>query len=143
MLYGIQGFKIRINPINITLTVFVMLTCLPILYAGSKTLATESATFTLYLFLFALLLQDYLLGNKVRIAIVGWILIISGLILACWVVSQDVIASINPLLLNVIPKLSDWRGFLYAGFGNTSHIGDFLALTLLLALLYFLYVSCI
>ena len=135
-----KGIRIRLNAINAALVFFVLLTALSLLYAGSKSLARDYISLTLYLFVFAVLLQDYLMGSKVRIVVLGWLLIFSGLITAVWVLYQDIIAHINPALLHIIPKLSDWRGFLIAGFGNTNHIGDFLALALVLACLFFLYV---
>lgn len=135
-----KGLRFRLNAINASLVFFVFLTVLSLLYAGSKSLARDCVSFTLYLLVFAVLLQDCLMGNKVRIVVLGWLLIFSGMITGVWVLYQDTLAHINPALLHIMPKLSDWRGFLAAGFGNTNHIGDFLALALLLACLFFLYV---
>ncbi len=135
-----EGFKIRLHSLNLTLLVYVLLVALSILYAKSKALAVEDTGILLSLFIFALLLQDYAMGKKVRIAVLGWILIVSGLITSIWVLYEDIVSSFYPSASRVVPRLSDWRGFLSAGLGNTNHIADFLALCLLLSLLYFIYV---
>lgn len=140
VLFNNQGFKIRLNIVNTVLAFFVLLHLTSLIYASSKSLARDSISFTFYLFVMALLIQDYLLGRRTQIVILGWVLLFSGALTAVWVLMQDFIACSRPELLGIIPKLSDWRGFLSAGLGNTNHIGDFLALSLIIALLCFLFV---
>lgn len=131
-----QGLKIRLNIFNAALLFFVLLNALSLIYATSKSLSIETISFTVYLLLFAILLQDYLLGKRRQIVVAGWIFLFSGVLTAIWVLMQDFF----PQLFGIVPKLPDWRGFLSAGLGNTNHIGDFLALTLVLALLLFLFI---
>ncbi|MCX7766448.1 MAG: O-antigen ligase family protein, partial [Candidatus Sumerlaeia bacterium] len=140
ILFNNQGFKIRLNVINAVLAFFVFLHFTSLIYTSSKSLARDSISFTFYLFVMALLIQDYLLGKRTKIVVLGWVLLVSGVLTAGWVLIQDFIASTRPEMLGIMPKLSDWRGFLSAGLGNTNHIGDFLALSLIVTLMFFLFV---
>jgi hypothetical protein len=79
------------------------------------------------------------MASKVRIVVVVWVLIVSGIVTGVWVLMEDIIAKTNPEILRIMPRLSDWRGFLSAGVGNTNHIGDHLAITLVMAILFFIY----
>jgi O-antigen ligase len=67
----------------------------------------------------------------------GWALIALGIVTAIWVLRDDCLRAWLPGVLAITPNLSDWRGFLAAGLGNTSHIGDLLALAILPALVAF------
>lgn len=66
------------------------------------------------------------------LAALAWV--ITGVLTAFWVLADDVRQAWFPELLRTIANLPDWRGYLSAGLGNTNHIGDLLALTLLITL---------
>jgi O-antigen ligase len=58
-------------------------------------------------------------------------------IVALWVLHDDVIQHFFPERVRVLAKLPDWRGYISGPFGNTSHLGDFLALALIPTLILF------
>lgn len=60
-----------------------------------------------------------------------------GVVTALWTLRQDFAAAFWPEQAGMVPNLPDWRGYLAAGLGNTNHIGDLLALDLLVALVLF------
>jgi O-antigen ligase len=68
---------------------------------------------------------------------IAWLWIGIGVLTACWVLAEDTIRAWWPQWCWIHPNLSDWRGYLAAGLGNTSHIGDLLALLLLPTLILF------
>lgn len=67
----------------------------------------------------------------------AWVAVGVGAVTALWTLAQDFAAAFWPERAGVVPNLPDWRGYLSAGLGNTNHIGDLLALALLLALVLF------
>lgn len=78
------------------------------------------------------------LGLRRRALIrMAWLFVGVGVLTALWVLLDDVIQARFPQLIRVKPNLPDWRGFLSAGLGNTSHIGDLTALALIPALALF------
>ncbi len=139
-LYLEKGFQLRLSVINAALACFALWNSLTLVYAGSFSLAWEHVSLTLSLFVFALLLQDYLMRNKVRVVVLAWVMIAGGVATGLWVLLQDVAVKTGYGGIGIVSKLSDWRGFLSAGFGNTNHIGDHLSLCLIIAILFFIYV---
>lgn len=69
----------------------------------------------------------------------AWGLVGAGAVVALWVLYEDWCVAFAPERLGIVSKLEDWRGYLVASLGNTSHIGDFCSLAFLLALLGFVY----
>jgi O-antigen ligase len=145
--------RLRLHWINLALLLFVAWKAASIAWARSRSLAVENASWWGVLFLWCLLFQDWLGASTERLSKLSIALTISALLLALWVILQDFAvplhlayqgavsgessaAAEHPLfglfryltgLGAIVPKLPDWRGFLWAGFGNTSHIGDYLA----------------
>ncbi|HRU54258.1 MAG TPA: O-antigen ligase family protein, partial [Candidatus Sumerlaeia bacterium] len=79
------------------------------------------------LFLCSLLLQDILYGNRRGVMMIVWALACCTAITATWALWQDFAASFFKELVRTQPRLSDWRGFISAGLGNTGYIADYLA----------------
>ena len=57
-----------------------------------------------------------------------------GAATALWALYDDAVRAWFPQYRHLISNLGDWRGYLAAGLGSTSHIGDLTALALLPAL---------
>jgi len=122
-----KSFRVMFSPINALLFVYLVLHLISGFVAGSPSLWKEETIRIGFLFLFALMLQDYLYGNRRRVFLLIWALSISAFITALWTLYEDVTARFFPHLSFIRPRLADWRGFLSAGLGNSGYIGDYLA----------------
>lgn len=120
-------FRIMFSPINGILAAYILLNLISGFAAQSPSLWRSECFNWVMLFLCALLLQDVLYGNRRGLMMIFWALACSAAITATWTLWQDFAARFFPDMLRAQPKLSDWRGFLSAGFGNTGYIADFLA----------------
>ena len=132
------------RPVNITLLAFFLWNCLTFLWAQSPSLALDHSAWMLYLVVLVFVLQDWFALRRNRVIYCAWALIAAGAVIAIITLIQDFgivfFPDSLPDFLHIrAPKLPDWRGYLSATFGNTSHIADFLALQFIPALmLYFL-----
>lgn len=101
-----------------------------VLWAPSRSLAVERAAQITWLTLALLVGMQFLIRRRALL----WIArlgIAVGVVTALWVLAEDAVRAWLPQYLWIQPNLSDWRGYLSAGLGNTNHIGDLLALALL------------
>jgi O-antigen ligase len=135
-----ERLRFYLHRINLFLLIFFALSCVSIRVAKSVSLALESVSFLMAVTVFVFLLQDYVRGRRTRIVLIGWAVMLSALITAGWVIYEDFIRAFRPEWLRSVSKLSDWRGYLTAGLGNTNHIGDFIAFAVPIALVMYLYV---
>jgi O-antigen ligase len=79
--------------------------------------------------------------DKKFLCILFFIGIITSLITSLWVLYNDIIAysyKYNQFIIGIESKLEDWRGFLIAGFGNTSHIAGHIAYFVPITFLFYL-----
>ncbi len=67
----------------------------------------------------------------------AWLGIAVAVVTAVWTLRDDALRAWWPEKLRLVSNLSDWRGYLAAGLGNTNHIGDLLALALIPTLVFF------
>ncbi len=135
-----RPFRLSLSYLNVALLVFLVINFLSLVKAQSWSLAKDHIRFLLMIYLIILVLQDYLNGNRRRVMILGWALVASAFLTGVWVLYQDFMQAFAPGRLPIVPRLSDWRGFLSAGLGNTNYIGDYLAFVFPVALLLYLYV---
>lgn len=116
--------------------VFFGLHPLSLLWAESPSLALERSL-QMGAMTLALWVGFQSLRTLRLLVVVGWTAVGVGVAVALMTLYQDFGAAFWPERLGVVPNLPDWRGYLSAGLGNTNHIGDLLALDLLLALVLF------
>lgn len=135
-----RPFRIMFSPVTGLLAVYFLIHLISGIVAGSKSLWRDEVFRILWLMLFALLFQNYLYGNRRRLFIVIWAMILSSFITAGWALYQDFIAAFYPHILEVRSRLPDWRGFIAAGFGNTGYVADYLAVLFPMNLLLYLHV---
>jgi len=135
-----KNVRLMFSPITGILAGYILLNVLSGLVAGSFSLWWDEVKRLIILFIFALLLQDYLYGNTRRIFVLIWALTLSAAITATWIIIQDFSARFFPYFVNIIPRLQDWRGFLAAGIGNTGYVADYLAVLFPMNLLLYLHV---
>ncbi len=135
-----HSFRISLSYLNVALLVFLAINFLSLVKAQSWSLAKDHIQFLLMIYLIILVLQDYLNGNRRRLMMLAWALVVSAFLTGAWVLYQDFMQAFAPGRLPIVPRLSDWRGFLSAGLGNTNYIGDYLAFVFPIALLLYLYV---
>lgn len=135
-----RPFRISLSYLNVALLVFLAINFLSLVKAQSWSLAKDHIQFLLMIYLIILVLQDYLNGNRRRLMMLAWALVVSAFLTGVWVLYQDFMQAFAPGRLPIVPRLSDWRGFLSAGLGNTNYIGDYLAFVFPIALLLYLYV---
>jgi len=102
-------------------------------WARSPSLGVDRAARVTWLTL-ALLGSFQWLRNRRDLAAVGALFVGVGAVTALWILVEDALRAWWPELVYLKSNLADWRGFLAAGLGNTNHVGDLLALTLLTAL---------
>jgi len=112
---------------------FAALQFLSISWAESESLAVERALQITALTLAFLTLVQVLRSRRGILAY-GWMWLAVADVTALWTLGQDFIRAFAPERVNIISNLPDWRGYLAAGLGNTSHIGDLTALGLLVSL---------
>jgi hypothetical protein len=116
--------------------VFFLLHPLSLIWAESPSLAVERSLQIGALTL-ALAVGVQVVRTRRVLLTMAWIAVGAGVLTALWTLRQDFAAAFWPHRTGVVPNLPDWRGYLSAGMGNTNHIGDLLALCLLIALVLF------
>lgn len=135
-----RPFRVMFSPVTGLLAAYLMIHLISGIVAGSKSLWRDEVFRILWLLLFALILQNYLYGNRRRLFIIIWAMVLSSLITAVWTLCQDFIAVFYPHMLAVQSRLSDWRGLIAAGLGNTGYVADYLAVLFPMNLLLYLHV---
>lgn len=142
--------RLRVHPLNLVLAVVVAWKALSWFWAESRSLAADDIRWWATLLVWCLLFQDWLAGGQRRLMLCAGALTLSALVLSLWVLLQDFGVAFSdvwarnlmhmpagvrdPLhwllerLTGGVAKLPDWRGYLWAGLGNTNHIADYLAL---------------
>ena len=123
-----RTFILPLNPVLLILELYAALHAISIFWALSPSLASDEAQWWLLLAAAGLLFPSAFARHERRQTILAATLLISGAITAIWVLNDDLRQAFWSSSVSVVNKLGDWRGVLHAGFGNTSHIGDFLAL---------------
>lgn len=109
-----------------------------IAWADSRSLAWDDARQWITLLLAAILIHDTIGGDRRRLIRLAWGLVVSAALTAVWTLRQDFVQAFGDTG-GMVSKLPDWRGYLAAGFGNTGHIADFLALTFVTVLMLYCY----
>lgn len=123
-----QPFHLPLNPLAAILPLYALLHSASVLWAQSPSLASDRAMMWGLVALVSIILPTALLEKPRRLNVLGAALLASAAVTATWALSEDVVQAFFPELVRGVNRLGDWRGWLRAGFGNTSHIGDFLAL---------------
>lgn len=124
------------NHVWIALLAFTLWHWIAVFWGQSFSLGVERAMQITWLTL-AFWVGVQTLTRRRTLAWMGWILVALGVITALWVLTEDAVRVWMPHLIWITPNLPDWRGYISAGLGNTSHIGDLLALAFLPALIMF------
>lgn len=101
-----------------------------VLWARSPSLAAGRAMQITWLTL-ALWLGLQVNLRRRALLILAWSWVGVATLTALWVLLEDAVQAFLPGHRWVVSNLGDWRGWLVAGLGNTSHLGDLLALALL------------
>lgn len=115
--------------------VFFALNLLSAAWAPSRSLALERAAQVGSLTLALWLLNVFAPTRRWMIRH-AWLWVAVACVTALWTIKQDFVAAWWPERAGMRPNLPDWRGYLAAGLGNTNHIGDLLALALIVALVF-------
>lgn len=121
-------FRFFLSKINLWILIFFIIHIISLFKAKSISLGWERVGFWAIIIVFLSIFQDSVKRNTSLVAKLLFGIIVSGTLTSLWVVYQDFASVFFPEKLNLISKLEDWRGYLSAGFGNTSHIGDFIAI---------------
>jgi O-antigen ligase len=119
-----------LQPLWIAIVVWIGWYWIAALWARSGGLAIDRAWRMTSIFL-AFWLALHVLRTHRTLARLAWVWTGLGTATALWVLRDDAMQAWAPYLLDVRANLPDWRGYLTAGLGNTNHVGDLLALTLL------------
>ena len=126
--FGVR-MRLPLVPLNGFLALALLWTALSIIWSHAPDLAREETVRLGGALLFVLCLQSLAGGARRRLLTLAKILLLSTFILSLWVIVQDFRQAFAPQTLNVRSVLGDWRDALaVVGLGNTSHIGDMLAL---------------
>lgn len=125
-----------LNEIWIGSLLFALWHWVAVLWARSSSLAFERAAQVTWLTL-ALWLGLQLFTRRRALLWIGWAWIGVGVVTALWVLVEDAVHAWFPSHGWIVSNLGDWRGYLAAGLGNTSHIGDLTALALIPTLMLF------
>ena len=123
----------QVSEIWIGSFVFALWHWVAALWARSGSLAVERAAQVTWLTL-ALWLGLQLLNRRRALLWLAWAGVGVGTMTALWVLVEDAMQAWFRSHVWIVSQLGDWRGYLAAGLGNTSHIGDLTALALLPAL---------
>lgn len=121
--------KFYLHPILFTLIVFFIINLISLIKAESLSLGLDKIRLWIIYLLYFILLITFRKDIKF-LFILFFIGIITSLITSVWVLYNDIIAYLykyNQFVIGIESKLEDWRGFLVAGFGNTSHIAGHIA----------------
>ena len=103
------------------------------LWAAAPELARARSFDYLMLGIFAFVAQSLLARNRGRLVLLAKVFLTSTLFLATWVIVTDFRQAFDPGSISARAILGDWRDALSSvALGNTSHLGDMLALGLLL-----------
>jgi O-antigen ligase len=116
--------------------VFFLLHPLSLIWTQSRSLGIER-TLQIGALTLAVAVGIQVVRTRRVLLTMAWIGVAVGVATALWTLNQDFAAAFWPERAGVMPNLPDWRGYLAAGLGNTNHIGDLLALDILLALVLF------
>jgi O-antigen ligase len=116
--------------------VFFLLHPLSLLWADSPSLGVERSL-QIGAATLALAVGIQVVRTRRVLLTMAWIAVAVAVVTALWTLQQDFAAAFWPARAGVVPNLPDWRGYLAAGLGNTNHIGDLLALAILIALVLF------
>jgi len=136
-----QEFRFKIHQLNLWILVFFAGHLVSLIKAGSISLGLERIRFLLSLLIFTFILQDYLRKDRKNLFKISAGITLSAVLTSIWVVYEDFISVFSPESVTIVSKLADWRGYLSAGFGNTSHIGDFLAIGWMIGFFWFIFVQ--
>ena len=136
-----RPFRIMLSPITGLLALYVAIHALSGVVAGSPSLWRDETARLLTLFLFGLILQDYLYGNRTRLLVCIWALSLSSFMIAVWALYQDFAQVFFPKTLDIQTRLSDWQNYISSGLGNTGYIADYLAVLFPMNLLLYLHVK--
>jgi len=97
---------------------------------SSLPLATDRLGLVAQAFLLILLLQDFARGRRLYLIAIGWLIVMSGMATAGWVLSEDVGRWLgSERSQQVAGRLEDWRYALSAGLGNPGFVADWIALS--------------
>ena len=132
--------RIYLHPILFALIVFFIINLISLIKAESLSLGFEKIRLWLFYLLYFVLLITFRKDKKF-LCILFFIGIITSLITSLWVLYNDIIAysyKYNQFIIGIESKLEDWRGFLVAGFGNTSHIAGHIAYFVPITFLFYL-----
>lgn len=130
-----RSVRFPFDPIWIAALAFMAVNFLGITWARSRSLALERALHVGSLTL-ALWITLQAIRTRRAILILAWIWLAVAVAAGVWTLYQDVLRAWWPERLHITSNLSDWRGYLSSGLGNTNHIGDLLALGILVALVF-------
>jgi O-antigen ligase len=119
-----------LNEVWIGTLLFTLWHWVAVLWAPSKSLGLERATRVTWLALALWLGLQLNLRRRVLLKL-AWVAVAWGTVTGLWVLYDDAMRAWFPQWVHVKSNLGDWRGYLTAGLGNTSHIGDLLGLALL------------
>lgn len=122
-------FRVAVTPVNALALGLVAWMSVSILWSNAPDLSVEEAARTAMLVAFLLVTQSVVAGDRRRLLAVGAAFLLSTVVVAAWLVTQDFRAAFAPGSIAVRAVLGDWRDALsQVALGNTSHIADFLAL---------------
>lgn len=133
-------FRIYLNKINLAIVLYFLAHLISLLNAKSLSLAGDRISLLFYFAAFAFIFQDFLSRNNRWFMLLGIGIVIIGSFISVMAVRQDFIAAFMLGRVDVVSKLEDWRGYITSGFGNTSHIGDFLAISFMIGVVLMLFV---
>lgn len=125
-----RAVVLPVGEVFVAAVVFMAWHWIAALWAPSGSLAIERAARVSWLTV-VILLGYQLLFTRRHLLLFGKIIFGVGVTTALWVLLEDGVRAWAPERVWIRSNLGDWRGYLAAGLGNTNHIGDLLALTML------------